>query len=519
MLSYILVTCAGLIAGAGVGYLVRATRAKQNISSAEARAERILEDAKNKEALALEQVKSQEQRLLLEAKEKALAIVSEGQRELQEKLKTVDIAHERLAERERRFDETLLDVEKRKENLEQAKLALTAAQQTVELRKNEAEQRLAEIAGMNKEQALGVLMEKIERDHQDALLERVRKMDIVTEEELEGRARKVLSLAIQRFASSHVVDATITYVELPSEDMKGRIIGKEGRNIKALEHQTGCELIIDDTPGVISISGFSPVRRQVAKRALELLMKDGRIQPARIEEAIKEAKNDLAKEMKKAGEDALYELGIPVPSIDPKLIAILGRLKFRTSYGQNVLQHSLEVARIAGMIGEELGLDPFPLKKGGLFHDIGKAVDHDMQGAHPQIGYNIMKKFGFPEDLCYQSIAHHEDRPRTIEGVIVKAADAISGARPGARRNSVEEYIQRLQNLEAVASGFEGVEKAYAIQAGREVRVFVEPSVIDDYKAYEMAKNIAHKIEKELTYPGEVKITVIREKRVIEFAR
>ena len=223
--------------------------------------------------------------------------------------------------------------------------------------------------------------------------------------------------------------------------------------------------------------------------------------------------------MKKAGEDALYELGIPVPSIDPKLIAILGRLKFRTSYGQNVLQHSMEVARIAGMIGEELGMDPFPLKKGGLFHDIGKAVDHDMQGAHPQIGYNIMKKFGFPEDLCYQSIAHHEDRPRTIEGVVVKAADAISGARPGARRNSIEEYIQRLQNLEAVAAGFEGVEKAYAIQAGREVRVFVDPGIIDDMKAYEMAKNIAHKIEKELTYPGEVRVTVIREKRVIEFAR
>lgn len=509
----------GLVIGALAGYFARKTLAIRNISSAEAQAQRILEDAKHKESLALEQAKAQEQRLLLEAKEKALAIVADGQKELQDKLKNADIAHERLAERERRFDETLIDVEKRKESLEQAKLAVVSTQQATELLKIEAEQRLATVAGMNKEQALSVLMGKVEQDNQEALMERIRKMDIITEEEIESKARKVLSLAIQRFASSHVVDATITYVELPSEDMKGRIIGKEGRNIKAIEHQTGCELIIDDTPGSISISGFSPVRRQVAKRALELLMKDGRIQPARIEEAIKEAKMDLAKEMKKAGEDALYELGIPVPSIDPKLIAILGRLKFRTSYGQNVLQHSMEVARIAGMIGEELGMDPFPLKKGGLFHDIGKAVDHDMQGAHPQIGYNIMKKFGFSEDLCYQSIAHHEDRPRTIEGVVVKAADAISGARPGARRNSIEEYIQRLQNLEAVAAGFEGVEKAYAIQAGREVRVFVEPGIIDDIKAYEMAKNIAHKIEKELTYPGEVKVTVIREKRVIEFAR
>ncbi len=519
MFSIIVFTIFGIIVGGISGYATRTFLAKKDVTSAETRAKQVLEDAKNKELLIAEQAKAQEQRILLEAKEKALAITTEGQKELQEKMKSLDLAQERLSERERRFDETLIDVEKRKESLEQAKLAIVATQQEINTAKESAEKRLAEIAGMNKEEALNTLLQKIQSDHEEALLERVRKMDLVTEEEIESKARKVLSLAIQRFASSHVVDATITYVDLPSEDMKGRIIGKEGRNIKAIEHQTGCELIIDDTPGVISISGFSPVRRQVAKRALELLMKDGRIQPARIEEAIKEAKNDLAKEMKKAGEDALYELGIPVPSIDPKLIAILGRLKFRTSYGQNVLQHSLEVARIAGMIGEELGLDPFPLKKGGLFHDIGKAVDHDMQGAHPQIGYNIMKKFGFSEDLCYQSIAHHEDRPRTIEGVIVKAADAISGARPGARRNSVEEYIQRLQNLEAVASGFEGVEKAYAIQAGREVRVFVEPGIIDDYKAYEMAKKIAHKIEKELTYPGEVKITVIREKRVIEFAR
>jgi len=248
-------------------------------------------------------------------------------------------------------------------------------------------------------------------------------------------------------------------------------------------------------------------------------MKDGRIQPARIEEAINEAKKDLAKEMKKAGEDALYDLGIPVGSIDPKLISILGRLKFRTSYGQNVLQHSIEVARISAMLAEELGADVFVCKKGGLFHDIGKAVDHDMQGAHPQIGYNIMKKFGFSEDLCYQSIAHHEDKPRTVEGVIIKTADQISGARPGARRSSIEEYIQRLENLEATAKSFEGVDRAYAIQAGREVRVFVEPMQVDDVTAYKMARDIAKKIESELTYPGEVKVTVIRETRSIEYAR
>jgi ribonuclease Y len=261
------------------------------------------------------------------------------------------------------------------------------------------------------------------------------------------------------------------------------------------------------------------VRRQVAKRALEALMKDGRIQPARIEEAINQAKKDLAKEMKKAGEDALYELGIPVSSIDPKLVSILGRLKFRTSYGQNVLQHSIEVARLSGMMAEEIGADVTICKKGGLLHDIGKAVDHDMQGAHPEIGYNIMKKFGLPEEICYQSVAHHEDKPKTVEGMLIKAADAISGSRPGARRSSLEEYLQRLQGLEDTAMSFPGVEKVYAIQAGREVRVFVRPGEIDDFAAYKLAAEIAKKIETDLTYPGEVRVCVIRETRVTEYAR
>lgn len=516
---FVLIVLLAIAGGGAAGYAIRKYFAKQNVNSAEARAQKIIDDAKQKEAIMQESMKAQEQRLLVEAKEKAIKIVEDSQRDLQEKEKDLKTAHERLNERERRFDETLLDFENKKSILTAQRKELNAKEAELNSLKEAAATKLSEVAGLSKEAALDQLLKKVEDENHEALLSRLRKMDQMSDEEIESKSRKILSLVIQRFASSHVVDATISFVELPSEDMKGRIIGKEGRNIKAIEHQTGCELIIDDTPGQITISGFSPVRRQVAKRALEILMKDGRIQPAKIEEAIKEAKNDLAKEMKKAGEDALYELGIPVPSIDPKLVAILGRLKYRTSYGQNVLQHSMEVARIAGMIGEELGMDPFPLKKGGLFHDIGKAVDHDMQGAHPQIGYNIMKKFGFSEDLCYQSIAHHEDRPRTIEGVIVKAADAISGARPGARRNSLEEYLQRLQNLEAAAVSFEGVEKAYAIQAGREVRVFVEPSAVDDLKAYELAKQIANKIEKELTYPGEVKVTIIREKRVTEFAR
>jgi len=306
---------------------------------------------------------------------------------------------------------------------------------------------------------------------------------------------------------------------LPSDEMKGRIIGKEGRNIKAIELLTGTEIIVDETPEMITVSGFSPIRRQVAKMALDMLIKDGRIQPTRIEEAIAEAKKQLSQEIKKAGEEALYSLGIPVSSIDPKLVSILGRLKYRTSYGQNVLQHSIEVAQLSAMMAEELGADVAICKKGGLFHDIGKAVDHDMQGAHPEIGYNIMKKFGLPEEICYQSVAHHEDRPRTIEAALIKAADAISGARPGARKQSLEQFVQRMEELEKTASAFEGVEKVYAIQAGREVRVFIQPEKVDDLSAYKLAKDIALKIESELQYPGEIKVTVIRETRVIEYAR
>lgn len=520
----------GLAAGGAIGYIVRDNRGKMLGNTAESRAQELLKKAKEEEETILRNAKQNEQsivqaarnaeqQLMLDAKERSMKIVEDGKRELSGKEQEMKEAQTRIMDRERRFDETLLEFENKKTKLEEEKEKLIVAKETVTKLHDEAFLKLQTVAGMTKEAAAEELLRKIEETEQDALLSRIRKMDQISEDEVEAKARKVISLAIGKFASSQVVDATTTFVDLPSDDMKGRIIGKEGRNIKTLEHLTGCELIIDDTPNSITISGFSPVRRQVAKRALEMLMKDGRIQPARIEEAINAAKQELAKEMKKAGEDALYELGIPVPSIDPKLVAILGRLKFRTSYGQNVLQHSIEVARLAGMMGEELGADVFICKKGGLFHDIGKAVDHDMQGAHPQIGYNIMKKFGFPEEIAYQSIAHHEDKPRTLEGVIIKAGDAISGARPGARRNSLEEYLQRLQDLEMTAAGFPGVEKAYAIQAGREVRVFVQPGVIDDLSSYQLAKDIAKKIEADLTYPGEVRVTIIRETRVTEYAR
>ncbi|MEK7132336.1 MAG: ribonuclease Y [Patescibacteria group bacterium] len=529
-MQQILLVVAALAVGLVGGWLIRLLVANNRSQSAEGRADKIIADAKVAEQTALlqakqivDQAKSEAdfkgQKLLVEAREQSLAILSAAEGEKKAKEQDLKLALDRVSDREQRFDQTLLDFEGKKTEIEKKREELLLDKEKIGGLIKDAEEKLQQVAGLSKAEALEIMMKKIQEEKQDDLLSRIRKMDKESEETIEARARKIITLAIQRFASSQVVDATLSYVDLPSDDMKGRIIGREGRNIKAIEHQTGCELIIDDTPGSITISGFSPVRRQVARRALEILMKDGRIQPAKIEEAVKEAKNDLAKEMKKAGEDALYELGIPVTSIDPKLISILGRLKYRTSYGQNVLQHSIEVARIAGLIAEELGFDPFPLRKGGLFHDIGKAVDHDMQGAHPQIGYNVMKKFGFPEELCYQSIAHHEDMPRTIEGVIVKAADAISGARPGARRSSVEDYLQRLQNLETAAMSFAGVEKAYAIQAGREVRVFVTPTTVNDIQAFELARDVAKKIESELTYPGEVRVTVIRETRVTEVAR
>lgn len=490
------------------GYYGRKFEMQQKAQSADARAEQILKDAH-----------ASEQDILLKAKEEALELLSRAQTELIDEKQVIKDSQKRLEERENRLDQRLAEIDGQRQALETAKVQIEGTKNLIEEKLLEAEIQLETAAGLTRDEALNRLLNEVEESSREALNSRLKKMDDVTEEELESKARKVLSLAIQRFASSQVVDVSTTFVELPSDDMKGRIIGKEGRNIKVLELMTGCEIMIDDTPNTVTVSGFSPIRRQIAKRAMEALIKDGRIQPARIEETIEAAKKEIANEIRKAGEDALYELGIPVHSIDPKLISILGRLKFRTSYGQNVLQHSIEVARLSGMIAEELGADVFACKKGGLFHDIGKAVDHDMQGAHPEIGYNIMKKFGWPEDLCYQSIAHHEDKPRTLEGVIVKAADAISGARPGARHQHAEDYVQRLQALEDTAMSFEGVEKAYAIQAGREVRVFVRPQEVDDYGAHQLAEAIAQQIEDDLTYPGEVRVTIIRETRVTEYAR
>lgn len=502
----IIVSLAAIALGLVLGSLVQKSASKRKAESAEAKAEKILNDAKAKA-----------QDVLLQAKEKALKQHEDAKRDEEARRAEVRDLSRRLEQRENMFDKKLLEFEDEKQKLVLANSALDKTRADLETLRKQELVKLENIANLSEEEAKQKLVKGVEEEMRDALISRIKKLDATTAEETEAKVKELMTPVIQRIASSHAAEITTTRVDLPNEEIKGRIIGKEGRNIKTLEHLTGTEIVIDETPGMLLISGFSPIRRQVAKRALEDLIKDGRIQPARIEEVVENAKKELAADIKKAGEEALYEMG--VTGLDPKLVSILGRLKYRTSYGQSVLLHSMEVARVATALAEELGADVSNCKKGGLLHDIGKAIDHDVQGAHPQLGYDLMKKFGLPEEIAYHSIGHHEDKPRTLEAVIVKVADAVSASRPGARRESTEMYLQRLEELEKTATSFPGVEKAYAIQAGREVRVFVKPQEIDDYNAWELAKNIARRIEQDMNYPGEIRVNVIRETRVTEYAR
>ncbi len=497
---------AALVLGIIFGFIIRKLLAGRNIESAERKAEEIISGAKQKAKDAM-----------LEAKDKSLAIIEEAKTEEKERRQSLQEMESRLTKRESLFDKKLLDLEEDKQKISHTKHNLEKNKAEIQKIKEEQMAKLEKIASLTQEEAKDVLIKNTENRMKDELLHRMRKLEDQASDELESKAREILSGVIERCAAPHTVETTTTAVSLPNEEMKGRIIGREGRNIKTIEQLTGVEIIIDDTPESILISAFNPIRRQLAKRTLEKLMADGRIHPGRIEETVAQAKKELALDIKKAGEEAVYKAGIV--GLDSKLIQILGRLKYRTSYGQNQLQHALEVSHLAGLLAAELKADVNICKKGGLLHDIGKALDHEIKGSHPEIGYDLMKKFGLPEEVAYLSLSHHEDHPKTLEGVIVKIADAISGSRPGARRDSFEEYIQRLTELEDTAKSFEGVEKAYAIQAGREIRVFVSPDNMDDYKAEKLARDIANKIETDLKYPGEIRVTVIREKRITEYAR
>lgn len=506
MLVIFLYSSLALIFGILAGYAIRQFVVGQSVESAQRKAEQILAQAKQ-----------QFKEASLAAKEEAMKILEQAKEEERMRLEKLDQQRQRLEQRENAFTTRILQLEDKQKSLDREQAKITTAQEELQSVKKQQLEKLERIAQLNQDEAKKILLEFVEKRAGNELVERTKKLEQEGAENLGQRAHQMLSLAIERVAMSHTVETTTTILPIPSEDIKGRIIGREGRNIKTIEQLTGVEIIVDETPDSIIISGFNPIRRHVAKRALEQLVADGRIHPGRIEEAVAAAKVGLATEIKKAGEDAAVEVG--VAGLDPKLLQILGRLKYRTSYGQNQLQHAMEVALLAGMLAEELGGSVAVAKKGGLLHDIGKAVDHEVAGGHPEIGYDILKKFGLPEEVAYICVGHHEDQPKTLEAIIVKAADAISGSRPGARKDTYENYLQRLDELEETARGFAGVEKVYAIQAGREVRVFVKPNEVDDWTATKLARQIADRIEEELQYPGEIRVTVIREKRVIEYAK
>ncbi len=469
---------------------------KQMLIGAKEEAQRILDDAKKKVDDKMTELRDEEKHKELEYK------------------KTED----RLIKKEELLDARQTEIDKEVEHIKEKAEEVKLIKERADNLEKQKFAELESIARLSETEAKEVLFKQMEAKYEEDLLVRTQKLEQTNDEKIDRRAKDILASSIQRLASSTAAELMTTNVTIPSEEIKGKVIGKEGRNIRAFERAAGVELIVDDTPGAIVISSFDPVRRQVARVALENLIADGRIQPAKIEEMVEKAKEEINKIIKEKGEQAVYECGIF--NFDPRIVAILGRLHFRTSYGQNVLQHSVEMAHIAGMIAEELSADVQIAKAGALVHDIGKALDHEVQGTHVEIGMRILQKFGADPRVITAMKSHHEDYPyETIESIIVQTADAISGGRPGARRDTVENYLKRLADLEAVVNGFSGVEKSYVLSAGREVRVFATPEKVSDIEAKHLAREIALKIESDLKYPGEIKVIMIRETRIIEYAR
>jgi ribonucrease Y len=464
------------------------------------------------------EAKEDAKKIVAEAETKAIDVLQEAKREVKEKEEKIKQTETRLIKKEDLLDKRQLDIDKEVEVIKQKIAEIKEIRERTEKLELDKKSALEKISNMSEEAAKKELFSIIEKNAEEDILLRIKKLESTGNERLDRKAKDILATSIQRLATSVASDVMSTSVPIPSDEIKGKIIGKEGRNIKAFERVTGVEVIVDDTPGYITLSSFDPVRRQIARIALEELIKDGRIQPAKIEKVVEKAQQDVNKIIKEKGEQAAYECG--VFNLDPRILSILGRLHYRTSYGQNVLQHSIEMAHIAGVIASELGANVAVAKAGALLHDIGKAVDHEVAGTHVEIGRRILQKFGASEEIIKAMQAHHEEYPfETTESIIVQVADAISGARPGARRDSVENYLKRLEELEGIANSFKGVEKSYALQAGREIRVFVTPEQIGDLEAQKMAKEIATRIENELKYPGEIKVNVIRESRSVEFAR
>ena len=507
----IIVSIVRLIVGILIGYIYRKNSGEKAIGSAEMQAKNILLDAQN----TAENLKKEK---ILEAKEEIHRLREDYEKEFKQRRNEVQKSERRILQKEENIDRKLENIEKRENGLTKREQSMNEKHREIDsyIAKQVAE--LERISGYTRDEAREILLREVEGDIRKDASEMIVRIENEAKEEGDKRAREIITTAIQRYAADQVTESTVSVVSLPNDDMKGRIIGREGRNIRAIETLTGVDLIIDDTPEAVILSGFDPVRREIARIALEKLIVDGRIHPARIEEMVQKATKEVNTIIKEEGERACFETG--VHNLHPELVKLLGRLKYRTSYGQNVLQHSIEVATLAGMMAEELGLDPKLARRGGLLHDIGKSIDHEVEGTHVEIGVNICKKYKESWKVINAVEAHHGDvEATTLESMLVAAADALSAARPGARRETLESYIKRLENLEQIANSTKGVDKSYAIQAGREIRVAVKPNMVKDDEVPMLAREIAKKIEAELEYPGQIKVNVIRETKATEFAK
>ena len=515
MLPYVIAAVLGLALGAALVYVFGVLRerkqADEDLNSAKNQAKQIVNDA-------YKSAENKKREALLESKEEILKARNEYEREEKERRSDLQKQERRLQQKEENLDRKTENMERKEEHLSNRLARLEATQAEAERLKQEQVDMLEKISGFTAEEAKAYLLSQLEADvtHESAM--KIKEIEARFKDEADTKAREILSLAIQRCAADHVAEATVSVVPLPNDEMKGRIIGREGRNIRTLETLTGVDLIIDDTPEAITVSCFDPVRREIARLALEKLILDGRIHPARIEETVEKCRHELELQMKREGERAVMELGIH--GLHPDLIKLIGRLKYRTSFGQNALTHSMEVAWVAGLLAGEMGVNVTMARRAGLLHDIGKALDHEIEGSHVQIGVDICRKYKENTQIIHAIEAHHGDvEPKTPLAFIIQAADAISAARPGARRENVESYVKRLENLEEISSSFEGVEQAFAVQAGREVRIMVKPDVISDDQVILLARSIAKKIEDTLDYPGQIKVNVIRESRAVEYAK